>query len=160
MKMQGFSGTEIVEVAVQMEKNGNRFYSVFAKRLKDKKAKGLFSYMAEEELRHMRNFKDILSSVQDYQPKESYPQEYFSYLNAVAGDYIFLKNKKMEEKIKKIIAEIDAVDFSLGIEKDSVLFYEEIKNTILANDRGIIDKIIEQEKNHIIKLWDLRNRIK
>jgi len=56
----------------------------------------------------------------------------------------------------RIDSEKDAIAFSLGIEKDSILLYEGMKNIVADNDKMLIDKIISQEKEHVMKLWNLR----
>jgi rubrerythrin len=154
-----FSGAEIIEVAVEIEKNGRDFYNSTAARLKDEKAKELFKFMAEEESQHIIDFKGILSTVMKQDPCESYPQEYFSYLNAIAGQYVFTGKQEMKDRTKNIETDKDALDFSLGMEKDSILFYEEIKRMLSDKDKQLIEQIIEQEKNHVKKLWGLRARL-
>lgn len=154
-----FSGSEIAEIGIEIEKNGRDFYNRLADRLKDRRAKELFRYMAGEEEKHIEDFKKIFSSVSSHSPCESYPPEYFAYLNAIASEYVFTKKDELKERIKDIVSEKDAIDVSLGLEKDSILFYGEMKKIIPEKDYSIIDAVITQEKEHVEKLWDMRVRI-
>ncbi|MBN1406060.1 MAG: rubrerythrin, partial [Candidatus Omnitrophica bacterium] len=79
-----FSGSETVEIGIQIEKNGRDFYNIISENVADEKAKKLFSYLAKEEEKHIAAFKEILDSVIKYEPKQAYPQEYFAYMNALA----------------------------------------------------------------------------
>jgi len=151
-----FSATDIIEIAIEIEKNGRSFYEGFARKTKDKAMAQFFSNMAEEEGQHEKDFKVILSSVMSHQPCDVYQQEYFSYLNAVAGGYLFKDSDEFKERISNIDSEKDAIDFSLGIEKDSILLYEEIKKMSPDKDKHLIESIINQEREHVKKLWDLR----
>ena len=161
MKVAGpnLTGTEIVELSIQIEQNGRDFYSGLADRLKNKQAQELFRFMAEQEAQHMEDFKNILASVRRHEPPESYPQEYFSYMRAIAGQYLFAENDEIKERTANVDTEKEAIDVSLGFEKDSILLYQEMKRMIAEDDRRLIDEIITQEKDHISKLWALRTRL-
>jgi rubrerythrin len=154
---KNFSATDIVEIAIEIEKNGMAFYKAFAKKAKDNALSDFFSDMADEESVHVKDFSGILSSVAGYEPCQVYPQEYFFYLNAIAGGYIFKDNSEFREKTDNIDSKKDAIDFSLGIEKNSILLYEEMKKMVPEKDKKLIESIITQEKQHVKKLWDLKN---
>ncbi len=151
-----FSATDIVEIAIEIEKNGRIFYKEFSKKLKEEKAKEFFLYMSEEEAEHENKFKEILSSVMKHEPCESYPQDYFAYFNAIAENYVFNNTEELKERFSGIKLERDAIDFSIGIEKDSILVYESMKKIIPDKGKPLIEEIISQEKEHVTKLWGLR----
>ena len=77
-----FAGNEIVEMGIQIEKNGKDFYDTVLAQTKDEKAKNIFKYLAGEEEKHIITFQKILDSVHKYEPPESYPGEYFAYMKA------------------------------------------------------------------------------
>ena len=154
-----FSATDIVEIAIEIEKNGRTFYTEFSKKLKEEKAKDFFLYMSEEEADHEKKFKEILSSVMRHEPCESYPQDYFAYFNAIAQDCIFNDAQELKERFSRVESARGAIDFSIGIEKDSILIYESMKKIIPDKDKPLIEEIISQEKEHVLKLWNLRKEI-
>ena len=154
-----FSATDIVEIAIEIEKNGRTFYTEFSKKLKEEKAKDFFLYMSEEEADHEKKFKEILSSVMRHEPCESYPQDYFAYFNAIAQDYIFNDAQELKERFSRVESARGAIDFSIGIEKDSILIYESMKKIIPDKDKPLIEEIISQEKEHVLKLWNLRKEM-
>jgi rubrerythrin len=154
--IENFSATDIIEIAIELEKNGRFFYENFARKTKDKTLAKFFNDMAEEEARHESDFKVILSRVMNNADCGTYPQEYFAYLNAIAGGYLFKDNDVFRERTAAIGTEKDAVDFSLGIEKDSILLYEEMKKIVPDKDRPLIEEIIKQERSHVEKLWGIR----
>ncbi|MFA5069489.1 MAG: ferritin family protein [Candidatus Omnitrophota bacterium] len=154
-----YSVSDIIEVAIEIEKNGANFYYSFSKRWADKTVARFFSDMAEEEKGHERDFKSILSSITGHEPCEAYGQEYLSYFNAVAGGCLFKSDDDFRERTSMIDSIKDAVDFSLGMEKDSILLYEQMKRMLPDKDKALLELIIEQEKSHVRKIWGIRDNI-
>ena len=151
-----FSGSEIVELGIQIEKNGRDFYDTLVRQSRNKKAKEIFKYLAGEEEKHIATFRRILDKLEKYEPPESYPGEYFAYMNALASDYVFTQKNKGEEIAKNITSDKEAVDTGIGFEKDSILFYEGMRKVVPEYDHGVIDELIAQEQNHLRQLSDLK----
>jgi rubrerythrin len=84
-----FNASEILQFAIKIEENGEEFYRLMAEKLKKKELKDVFNYLADEEVKHRKIFETMASRVQHYEPPESYPGEYFAYLNAYADEYVF-----------------------------------------------------------------------
>lgn len=148
--MNIFSVREIIEFAVEIEKNGERFYRYAAGKFSDEKLKSLFLVLADEEVEHIKTFEGFLKKVENYLPPEALNEEYFQYLKAFADGEIF--NKKLPE-IKK---PLDAIQFALNTERDSILYYLEAKNFVLSDEKKIIDDIIEEERKHFVKLSQIK----
>lgn len=153
---QIFAGSEIVELGVQIEINGWEFYSELAEHTKDKGAKEVFLFLANEEKKHIDTFRDLLKSVVDYQPQESYPGEYFAYMNALASDYVFTQKDKGRELAKQVKSDSEALQIGIRAEKDSIIFFDGMKRFLSQKEQNIIDYLIEQEKSHLQKLYELK----
>jgi len=151
-----FAGSEIVELGIQIEKNGRDFYNALVKQTKNQEAKRTFKYLAEEEKKHIEVFSKILDSVHKYEPPESYPGEYFAYMNALARDYIFTQKDKGEQIAKKTKNDREAIDWGIRFEKDSILFYQGMKKVIPEYDHRVVDELIAQEQSHLQQLSDLK----
>ncbi|MBN1621721.1 MAG: ferritin family protein [Endomicrobiales bacterium] len=151
-----FSVNEVVEMAVQIEKNGRDFYSSAAKNTQNETNRETFKYLAEEEKKHIDAFQKVLSQIENYEPSESYTPEYFSYLKILAGEHVFTKSKNAEAIVKSLKNDIDIIDFAIGIEKDSIIFYYEMKGLILGRKIPALDEVIKQEQEHFAKLTNLK----
>jgi rubrerythrin len=151
-----FAGSEIVELGIQIEKNGRDFYNALVKQTKNQEAKRTFKYLAEEEKKHIEVFSKILDSVHKYEPPESYPGEYFAYMNALARDYIFTQKDKGEQIAKKTKNDREAIDWGIRFEKDSILFYQGMKKVVPEYDHRVVDELIAQEQSHLQQLSDLK----
>jgi len=152
-----FSASEVIEIGVQIEINGRDFYNGLANKIKGIEIKEAFKYLAAQERAHIEVFRNILGSVQNYQPKESYPQEYFAYMNAMAADHVFTKKDKGREIAEGITRDRDAVNFAIGFEKDSILFYDGMKRLMPQKEHGIIEEVITEERKHVLKLLEIRS---
>ena len=97
-----FAGSEIAEIAVEIERNGKDFYTTLAGQSKDERAKGIFGYLADEEAKHIAAFREILDSVKSYEPKEAYPVEYFAYMRALAEEHVFTRKNTGAEVAEKV----------------------------------------------------------
>ena len=154
-----FSGCEIVEIGIQIEKNGYDFYAEIAKNTDDEKLKELYGFLACEEKSHIDAFKDIFKGLCDYSPEGAYPDEYFSYMNALASDHVFTKEGKGVELAKGVENVKDGLAIAVSFEKDTVIFFEEMKKLVPENEKQVIDRLIDEEKKHLKKLIQIRSEL-
>lgn len=154
-----FSGNEIVELGIQIEKNGRDFYDTLSKRSKNPAAIEMFKFLSGEEDRHILVFKNILENFRLNEPLVAYADEYFAYMNALASDYVFTQKDKGAALAKKITSDNEAVAIGIGFEKDSIIFYEGVKNIVPENDKQAVDSLIREEKKHFKQLSDLKKKI-
>ncbi len=156
--MSVFEPSEVFQFAIRIEEGGEKFYREMARKIEDAGVKSLFTALADEEVKHKKTYEGMVSKIEEYEPFESYPGEYFSYLRAYADNIIFTP-KKMEEEMAKIKDAPAALKFAIDRELDSILYYQEVKNLVPKSQRGLIDKIIEEERRHFIKLNKCNNDI-
>ncbi|MBN1897614.1 MAG: ferritin family protein [Spirochaetes bacterium] len=156
--MSHFNASEIFQFAMAIEENGQRFYLEMAKKLSDEKVIDLFQYLAKEEEIHKKTFGDLLSKFEKYEPGQNYPQEYFAYLQAYAGNFIFDK-KVLQAEIERISDPKDALDFAIRRELDSILYYQEMKIWLPKDQLDKIEKIVQEERKHFQKLTEVKKAI-
>lgn len=151
--MSQYNFDDILVFAVNIEKNGEHFYREFAKKSESSEVASLFVFLADEEVKHAEFFSDILRSVKDFSDIVVYNDDYFSYLRAFVDNAVFdhEKNNKLLAAIESVS---DALDFALKMETDSIMFYSELKT--LVKDGEKIGVIIDEEKKHFRKLYDLK----
>lgn len=147
-----FIGEEIVKLAVEIEKQGQKFYKIAAEQVDDPKVKEIFEILAQEESQHINDFESLGEKLsQNFTPNESYVGEYGDYLKALINNHVFNHNN-IEKFVNNIKVSREALAVALRFEKDSILIFQELYT--MADDSGkeIISKLIEQEKLHIRKL--------
>jgi rubrerythrin len=151
-----FSGSEIVEIGIQIEKNGRDFYREVSNCSQSENSKKVFNYLMDAEEEHIETFSRLLSSVKSYEPPEAYPGEYFSYMKALADDHIFTKPGAGCDIGKKVSSDMDAINMGIGFEKDSIKFYEGMKKVVPEKDHGMLDSLIKEEQKHLKELGELK----
>ena len=88
---QKFSGSELLQMAIQLEKEGKEFYTAVMESVKDPKAKEIFQFLANEEVKHEEIFREMLSKGQDVMlslPYDDYEMLLSGYIvggNGVSG---------------------------------------------------------------------------
>jgi len=154
-----FSAAEVVEMGIEIEKNGRDFYSGVARSSKTADAKEAFLFLGKEEEKHIKRFEEMLSQVKKYEPQQAYPGEYFAYIRTLSGEHVFTKRNKGTDIAKNVKGDSGAVDLGIGFEKDSILFYEEMKKFVLEGEQKVIDKLLEEEKGHLRTLMELKKKL-
>lgn len=136
------------------------FYRGFAKKTKNAKLKQLFEFLAGEELKHKRIFTDLYKTIKDNPKSVPYNWEEMSlYLKAITESRFFLGKTKSINLAKASKTSKQALDFALGFERDTLLFYTEIISIVAVKNRAVVNKIIAQEKGHIRQLQTLKENL-
>ena len=156
--MNIFDVTEIYQFAVQIEENGEKFYRAMVEKFDDQKVKELFGFLAEEEVRHEKVFKEMLANIEEYNPQESYPGEYFDYLHAYADNLVFTLDK-IDDGINSVTTVDEALQFAIGKELDTILYYHEMRNVVPEHQQKLVDDIINEERKHVVKLTEMKRQL-
>ena len=154
-----FSGSELLEIALGIERNGAAFYQALADKTKNKNAKAIYEHLASEERKHLNTFQGMLNTLGQYQPPEAYAEEYMLYLKSLVDSSVFSNVTEARQKAEKISGEIEALDTGIQAEKDSILFYTEMQNFVRQPDQKIVLNIIDEEKAHLRQLSQLKQTL-
>lgn len=147
--MKLFSIEEVIEQAIQTERLGRSFYTSMAARFeKDESFKKLFETLAAKELKHEQTFSE-LKEILGGQTIEG-AEEVSQYLRAIVESAFFLGEKKSLTALETVKTISEAVDYALGFEKETLLYYLGIRNAVM--EKEIIDEIINEEQSHIMWL--------
>lgn len=150
-----FAAAELLEIAIHIEENGQRFYSRTAGAVADQTARLIFNHLADEEVRHKDLFSGLLTEADGYKPvPETYPGEHIAYIRAFAGRLVFGKALP-ESDLPDITDPRAAVRFGLDRETESILLYQELKDLLPKDKHPVVDAIIVEEKTHYTKLAGL-----
>ena len=152
-----FSIREVVDQAVQTEKLGYEFYTTIAKKFHDNnELKKLFDLLAAHELKHGANFSYLEDKIGDEEPEGWH--EVSLYLRAIVDSEFFLGKDKCLPSLEHVRTALEAINFALCFERETLLYYYMLKEAIREKDVSgeIIDAIIKEEKSHIVWLNNLR----
>ncbi len=153
MDIVHFTGMEVLTMALRIEENGFEYYTGAGRAAKSRALKTLFKTLAEQEKEHIKVF-DRLKVHMPEAPVagDPYADEADMYLNAIADTKVFTSPGEGKKLASRIKSERQALSCAMGMEKDSILFYYEILKMIRDKDRVFVERLIEQEKEHLRKL--------
>ena len=153
-----FNPSEILEMAVQIERNGQKFYKKAAKILKEPDVKQFLLDLAEMEAKHEKIFKDMKAQLTESEKQVNVfdpDNEAVLYLQAMADGHVFQPNEDISAKLTGNESLMQIFKMAIQAEKDSIVFYIGLKDYVPdAASQKKVQKIIEEEKNHIVVLND------
>ncbi|HJW88419.1 MAG TPA: ferritin family protein [Dehalococcoidia bacterium] len=150
-----FTGREMLETAIEVERNGFSFYSELARA---GKARFTFEHLAGQEKRHESLFQGMLDSLGQAPAPESYNGELALYIKTLASGRVFKSPQEAREMAQKLSPE-EAVRTAIGIEKDSILFYGEMRGLVRREDRSLVDRIMDEERGHVLQLSEVLSQM-
>lgn len=154
-----FSGSELINVAIGIERRGIAFYDIMTKSTESTAAREVFQHLADMEREHIRLFEGMLDQADKYQPAESYPGEYAAYLQALIDSAVFTDDLVTSELATQADSDVEAMELAISAEKDSILFYYEMRNIMPRRAQPTVDRILAEEKSHLKELTGLKKQL-
>jgi len=146
---------EVFAIAVQMENNAAAYYRRAAELQSDSANAGTLQRLAEMEDDHKATFAAYREQAKTSGKSESLSPDGGLFLAAIAGGYPVEGSPSKADELAGDESMKDIVHTAVELEKKAILFYLGIKDAIDdASDIEKIDKIINDEKSHVVTLLD------
>jgi rubrerythrin len=151
-----FTAGEALEMAMEIEKNGEVFYNTVAERSADPEVKALFEDLAVQERGHYRVFQRMLGEVKPAPelPAAEY-EEYQSYVQVALDNALFAGPDKALTLAKQAGDRETALRAAMGFEKDTLLFFYDLRGMVSEADQEAVSGVIREEKKHLRRLAGL-----
>jgi len=157
---ENLTAQEIIEIAIEIEKNGKEFYQIMADSSSTVPLRDLFNYLSAEEDKHRQKFEEILKSAGGYQISDIYyATEYMGYMKAIADERVFAKDISYVDIVKELKSPKQAIEIAIAFEKDSIIFLHELQDMVVGVDKKIVQKLLNEERDHIRKLSQIKSQI-
>jgi len=157
--MAVLSGGELYDIAAGIERNGVAYYESLSQLAADADLKSTYGRLADMERHHVEVFRKLRA---DADLVEVVPQadeaEYGSYLQALIDSSVFTNDRVAREMAMRAAGPAEALQLALGAEKDSILFYSEMRDLVPQREREAIGEIIKEERRHVRDLSALKQR--
>ncbi len=142
-----FNADEIFEMALKIEKNGEKFYRDSAAGIGDPEAIQLLLKLADMEVDHHRIFNGMKTALSPADKKAMTfdpNNEAGLYLASLANTKVFFEKDIDTSGLEAILKD------ALAAEKDSIAFYLGMKDLVPAgSNREKIEEIVREEMQHI-----------
>ena len=153
--MSFLTAAEALKWAMEIEENGEVSYNEVAAKSADREVKALFEDLAVQERGHYRVFQKMLAEVKpdpDLSSVGVQYDEYHAYLQVVLANALFAGSDKGLTLARKARNRETALQAAMGFEKDTLLFFYDLREMVSEAERGTISDIILEEKAHLRRL--------
>ena len=154
-----YSVKELVEMAIGLELNGEAFYRALADKADRKDIIAIYNGLAIEEKKHLNSFQRLLKSLGEYKSPEANNEEYMLYLKALGENTVFSTAPEAQQRAATLSSQIEALNIGIQAEKDSILFFQGMRDFLQPTDHRFVLAIIREEQAHLKQLSDLKATI-
>jgi rubrerythrin len=144
---------EIIEIAEKIERNGAKFYRRAAVVCNDPELSTFFVELAQWESRHIDIFRRMKGQLAEHNWEKGHiaPGRIES-MNArtMAGLAVFGIHPDPADELTGHESKKDILRLAIGKEKDSIVYYEGLKDFVPREaDKEVIDEVIQEEMKHV-----------
>ena len=145
--------TELLQVALQMEIEGKRFYQRASEESSNRLVKELFWQLAREEDIHGKKFQEIYEALvkEQHWPVVDLPTDKGKTLKHLLGKAI----KTWGTKVEAVESEVEAIKIALDMESKSYNFYlSRSEESVSTLERRFYELLAGEEQGHRLVLSD------
>ena len=151
--MAFLTAAEALKWALEIERNGEAFYNAVVAKSTDPEVRTLFEDLAAQERGHYRAFQKMLEEVKpDPDLSKLDYDEYQTYLQVALDGALFAGPDKGLTLAKQAQDRETALRAAMGFEKDTLLFFYDLREMVSEAERGAISDVILEEKAHLHRL--------
>jgi rubrerythrin len=150
-----FKANDAALAAVEIETRGEKFYRQLAEKADDAGTRRLFEHLADEETTHKAHFKALYERLGNVSlPAGSNEAEFSTYMNALIDTHTLFRESDtaLMENVK---SRKDAILKAMIFEKESILFFMEMREMVPEREKKFIDECIEEERIHLRQLNEM-----
>lgn len=154
-----FSPLELYNIAIAVERRGAAFYDTLARTCGSENMKQAFLALAAMEHKHIQTFQKLLEEAPSNAGEGYDSEEYAPYFQALVESAVFNDDLAASDLVSKADTDRQAVEVGIEAEKDSILFYEQLREIVAGNASEDIAMVISEEKAHLRKLAELKAQL-
>lgn len=148
-----FNADEIFEIAEQIERNGQKFYSTSAQRVSEPATKSVLTDLANMEAEHLKTFQNLHAKL-DAQAREELTWDpdgqAVAYLRAAADSHIFKTDVDPLSLLSDNAGAREILELALQFEKDSVIYFLGVADMVPERlGKADVLSLAKQEQGHI-----------
>jgi rubrerythrin len=146
------TGDEIIEIAMRLEESGETFYCAAAEKASSASVQALFEELAIQEKYHRQAFRQMGRAVVEIALSPEQWDEFQAYTGALLENHFFANPENALNIASRAEDERAALQAALGFEKETLLFFHELRDAVRGPGRRTTDRIIQEEKQHVQRL--------
>jgi rubrerythrin len=148
-----YSAIELVNIAIGIERRGIIYYDIIARSTDDDQARTIFQGLAQMERVHLATFEHLLDEVGGAKLAENGEE---GYIATLLEDTVFTDDSVTADVAIQADTDLKAIDLGISAEKDSILYYYELRDLLPDDQRELVTRILSEEKRHLAQLTAIR----
>jgi rubrerythrin len=142
-----FSASEILDIAIRIEENGEQFYRKAMARSSDQSLREMLFWLSEQEKHHRDFFIEMKTCLNEESGEHWAEQLSGVTLKSAMGEHLFSLDEVDVDSIRDVRG---LIEIALGLEEDTVMFYEIIASFVTEpNVHQKLKAIINEEQKHM-----------
>lgn len=156
---EDFSGFEVIRAAMEVEKNGHRFYSSMVAKAHSELARELFSMLAQDEVGHLKTLEKMVPLYQEGEFWEN-EEEFLPYLRRFSDKEIFPTAEQVEAALISREGDLKALDLAIEAEeKFAAYFHKAAAHAKTQEGKDAFTWLAKEEDRHAEILMERRKKI-
>ena len=156
---EDFSGFEVIRAAMEVEKNGHRFYAAMAEKANSPVAREIFAWLAQDEVGHLETLEKLVSRYQDGAFWED-EEVFLPYLRRFADRQIFPSPERLAEALSTDDPDLAALDLAIEAEERFAdYFHQAAVQARTADGIEAFSWLAGEEERHAALLKDRRGKL-
>ncbi|MGO8704327.1 MAG: ferritin family protein [Candidatus Brocadiia bacterium] len=157
--MSIFDAREMLRIAVMDEETGVAFYHSLASATRRPDVQSECIAIGKQEEMHAQRFRRMLDDLGAYTPQEEYAGQYQAFLNALVESRVFPSPAEAGRRAAAARSDVEAIDLAIRLEKDTFIFFLQIKPTLPPVHTAVVEAVINEERQHLTDLARLRRTV-
>jgi rubrerythrin len=118
----------------------------------------LFQYLADEEFKHEEFFKKLLEQSGGTKG-ESRDPEYQAYMREFCKAHSLADREATTARLAQATGLEQILDMAMNFEKDSIVFFSELKDIYAKVNSVAVERIIHEEMGHLRKIFQVKREL-
>jgi rubrerythrin len=157
--LEDFSGFEVIRAAMEVEKNGHRFYAAMVQKARSPLAREIFSWLAQDEVQHLKTLEGLVPKYEEGAFWEE-EEQFLPYLRRFADSEIFPSPERLEAVLQKEDSDLEAFDLAIEAEeKFAEYFHVAAKNARTTEGKDAFTWLAGEEDRHAAVLKERRSKL-
>ncbi|MCF6178127.1 MAG: ferritin family protein [Geopsychrobacter sp.] len=156
---EDFSGFEVIRAAMEVEKNGHRFYAAMVEKAHTQLARELFAMLAQDEVGHLRTLEKLADKYEEGAFWEG-EEEFLPYLRRFNDKEVFPSSEAVAQALVSEEGDIRALELAIDAEeKFAAYFHTAAKHAVDEEGKKAFAWLAEEEDRHAAILKERKAKI-
>jgi rubrerythrin len=152
------TGADLIDLAVQTERRGERFYRDAEAATTQADAQTLFKYLGDQEVVHRKLFERLGSAIVVTEIDPTAWDEALEYIEATVDSAFFTKDAPIR-RIPEGATTTEMLSLAIEFEQQTLLYFASLRDLVQPANRELVDRIIAEERSHVRRLAAMRKEL-